>query len=269
MVKYAFLFIVCSAALFANAALEKANSFANTKAASSKNLVSFLFQNEDKYIDKNGSIDSILILKTLRDNSLLELYFKEPQELEMTFTTQQNPLIFVRVITESLNSMGYNFFITKRAVKTPEEFTWTISLSTQNVPNPLLLNENFKAHGCAVLDIEKEGNNWIYKIDSRNAKIDTIPLNAKVRTNLKKPLTPYIFSITDSMETMTFWAHASDHWYPKISFYAQNLQLIKTVEQDRIAQSIKIKPPKGSAYMKVEDRYTLENIKRGLSVLVE
>jgi hypothetical protein len=261
--------MVCAAALFGSGLTDKVNSFANTKAASSKNLISFLFQNEDKYIDKNGNIDSILVLKTLKDNSLLELYFKEPQELEMTFITQQNPLLFVRVITESLNSMGYNFFITKKAVKTPEEFIWSISLSTQNVPSPLLLNDNFKAHGCTILDIGKEENNWIYKIDSRNAKIDTIPLNAKVRTALKKPLTPYILSINSGMDTMTFWAHVSDHWYPKISFYTENLQLIKTLEQDKTTQSIKIKPPKGSAYIKIEDKYTLENIKRGLSVLIE
>jgi hypothetical protein len=263
------LIIACTAVLFGSDITNKVNSFANTKVASSKNLIAFLFQNEDKYIDKNGNIDSILVLKTLKDNSLLELYFREPQELEMTFITQQNPLLFVRVIMESLNSMGYNFFITKKAIKTPEEFIWSISLSTQNIPNPLLLNDNFRAHGCTILDIEKEDNNWIYKIDSSNAKIDTISLDAKVRTNLKKPLTPYILSINSDINTMTFWAHVSDHWYPKISFYTQNLQLIKTLEQDKITQSIKIKPPKDSAYMKVEDKYTLENIKRGLSVLIE
>ncbi|MDR1614131.1 MAG: hypothetical protein LBS26_01025 [Campylobacteraceae bacterium] len=266
MVKHLFLITICAAVLLANVVTDKAESFVNT--ASSKKLITFLFQNEDKYIDKNGEIDSILVLKTLKDNSLLELYSKEPQEIEMTFITKQNPLLFVRVITESLNSMGYNFFITKKAVKTSEEFSWSISLSTQNIPSPLLLNDNLKAHGCTILDIEKKSNNWIYKIDSRSAKIDTIPISAKVKTNLKKPLVPYIIA-ANNIDTITFWAHVSDHWYPKISFFTQNLQLIKTVEQDKRAQSVKLKLPKGSAYIKVEDKYTLENIKRGLSVLIE
>jgi hypothetical protein len=261
--------VICASSLLGSDIMDKANSFANLKSASSKNLVQFLFQNEDKYLDKEGNIDSILVLKTLKDNSLLELYSKEPQEIEMTFITQQNPLLFVRVITESLNSMGYNFFITKKAAKMPEEFLWSISLSTQNIPNPIVLNENLKAHGCKILDIAKEDNNWIYKINSHDAKIDTIPLGAKVKTSLKKPLVPYMLSVGSNMNTITLWAHVSDHWYPKISFYTQNLQLIKTLEQDKITQNIKIKPPKGSAYIKIEDKYTLENIKRGLSVLVE
>ncbi|MDR1008298.1 MAG: hypothetical protein LBL65_07075 [Campylobacteraceae bacterium] len=269
MVKYLFLAILCVGALFANAALDKANSFANINVASSKNLITFLFQNEEKYLDKNGNIDSILVLKTLKDNSLLELYSKEPKEFELTFITKQNPLLFIRIITESLNSMGYNFFITKKAVKTPEEFVWTISLSTQSVPNPLLLNDNLKAHDAAILDIEKKSENWMYKIDVSNAKIDTIPIVTKTRTNLKKPLVPYIIAINANIDTITFWAHISDYWSPKISFYTQNLQLIKMVEEDKKTQTMKLKPPKTAAYMKIEDKYTLENIKRGLSILIE
>jgi hypothetical protein len=259
-----------SAAILSGSALtDKVNNFANAKTVSSKNLIAFLFQNEDKYIDKNGNIDSILILKTLKDNSLLELYSKEPKEVELTFAAKQNPLLFIRVITESLNSMGYNFFITKKALKTSEKFIWTISLSTQNVPSPLLLNDNLKAHNAAILDIEKRGDNWNYEIDASNAKIDTVPIAVKTRTSLRKPLVPYMIAININVDTITFWAHASDYWSPKISFYTQNLQLIKMIEEDKKTQTIKLKPPKTAAYMKVEDKYTLENIKRGLSVLIE
>jgi hypothetical protein len=261
--------MVCVGTLFANVALDKANKFANVNVASSKNLIAFLFQNEGKYLDKDGNINSILILKTLKDNSLLELYSKEPKEVELTFTAKQNPLLFIRVITESLNSMGYNFFITKKALKTSEKFIWTISLSTQNVPSPLLLNDNLKAHNAAILDIEKRGDNWNYEIDASNAKIDTVPIAAKIRTSLRKPLVPYMIAINTNVDTITFWAHASDYWSPKISFYTQNLQLINTVEEDKRMQTMRLKPPKTAAYMKVEDKYTLENIKRGLSVLIE
>jgi hypothetical protein len=261
--------MISAAVLWGSALMDKVNGFTNIQTTSSKNLITFLFQNENKYIDKNGNIDSILVLKTLRDNSLLELYSKEPKEVELTFIAEQDPLLLVRVITESLNSMGYNFFITKKALKTSEEFTWTVSLSAQNIPNPLLLNDNLKAHDAAVLDIEKKDINWIYKIDMSNAKIDTLPIPARTRTSLKKPLTPYMIAVNADINTITFWAHVSDHWYPKISFYTQNLQLIKTVEEDKKIQTMKLKPPKTAVYMKVDDKYTLENIKRGLGVLIE
>ncbi|MDR1285532.1 MAG: hypothetical protein LBJ88_04945 [Campylobacteraceae bacterium] len=270
MVKSIILTLIICVGLCAQSVNEKANEFiSKSKLSTSKNLISFLFANASKYYDKDGEIDVILILETLRDNGLLGLSFKEPQELELIFITKQNPLIFMRVISESLNSMGYNLFLTKKVSKSIDEFVWHISLSTQNVPNPLLLGDNLKAHGCEVLDIKKEDNTWSYIVDSENAKIDTIKVEPNKKIALKKPFAPYILELNDNTKTITLEANPSDYWHPNINFYDENLHLIHTIKLDKREMAIKLKVPQNSVYVKVDDKFTLENIKRGLTVTFE
>lgn len=256
--------------LYAQSVNEKASEFiSKSKLNTSKNLISFLFANVSKYYDKNGDINVILILQTLKDNGLLNLSFKEPQDLELVFTTKQNPLVFMVAVSESLNSMGYNIFLTKNISKSFDEFIWRISLSTHNVPNPILLNENLKAHGCEILDITKNDNVWSYIVDSEYAKVDTIAIEPNKKTDLKKPFMPYIIALNDDTKAIILEANPSDYWYPKINFYNENLYPIKTIEINKRETVIKLSIPKNSVYVKVEDKYTLENIKRGLSVTFE
>jgi hypothetical protein len=256
--------------LQAQSVSQKAREFVDkSKLESSKNLISFLFSNENKYYDKNGDMDFILILKTLQDNGLLNLSFKEPQDLELAFVAKQNPLIFMRVITESLNSMGYNFFMTKKVLRTPEEFAWRITLSTQNAPNPLMLNEALKARGCDIVEIKKDDDVWTYIIDSQNAKIDAIYIEPNKRTELKKPFSPYLITLEGSTKTIAVEARQSDHWHPKVSFYDNNLHLIKIEDIDKRQSVLRLKVPQNSAYVKIDDKYTLDNIKRGVSVTLE
>ncbi|MDR0408007.1 MAG: hypothetical protein LBH45_03720 [Campylobacteraceae bacterium] len=270
MVKAVFLTLIICAGIYAQNASEKASEFiSNSKLNTSKNLISFLFANTNKYYNVNGEIDVVLILKTLKDNGLLELSSKEPQELELVFVTKQNPLIFMRVISESLNSMGYNLFLTKKISKSIDEFVWRISLSTQNVPSPLLLDSNMKMHGCEILDIKKDGNVWSYVIDSQNAKINAIKVEQNKKTALGKPFAPYILELNDNTKTITLEANPSDYWYPKINFYNENLYLIRTVKSDKRETAMKLRVPQNSVYMKVDDRFILENIKRGLAVTFE
>jgi hypothetical protein len=267
LVKTVILSLIICASICAQSVSEKANEFiSKSKLNASKNLISFLFANTSKYYGENGEIDAILILKTLKDNGILELSFKEPQELELVFITKQNPLVFMRVISESLNSMGYNLFLTKKISKSIDEFVWHISLSTQNVPNPLLLNSNLKARGCEILDIKKDDNTWSYTIDSQKAKIDTIKVELNKKVALRKPFAPYILELNDNTKTIVLEASPSDYWHPRINFYDENLYLIRTVELDKRETAIKLKVPQNSVYVKIDDKFTLENIKRGLTV---
>jgi hypothetical protein len=262
--------LIACVGLYAQSISEKANEFiSKSKLNTSKNLISFLFANASKYYNENGDIDVILILKTLKDNGLLGLSFKEPQELELIFITEQNPIVFMRVVSESLNSMGYNLFLTKKISKSIDEFVWHISLSTQNVPNPLLLNDNLKMHGCEVLDVVKDGNVWSYIVDSENAKIDTIKVESGKKTILKKPFAPYFLELSDDIKTIILEANPSDYWYPKIHFYDENLYLLHVVDLNKREAAIKLKIPKNSVYVKIDDKFTLENIKRGLAVTFE
>jgi hypothetical protein len=270
LVRAVILALIACVGIYAQSVNEKANEFISTsKINTSKNLISFLFADASKYYDENGDINVISVLKTLKDNGLLELSFKEPQELELVFVTKHNPLIFMKAVSESLNSIGYNLFLTKKVSKSIDEFVWHISLSTHNIPNPLLLDSKLKAHGCKVLDITKDKNVWSYTIDSQNAKIDTIKIESNKKTALKKPFAPYLLELNYDTKIVVVEANPSDYWYPKVSFYDENLHLIHAVELNKRETAIKLKVPQKSVYVKIDDKFTLENIKRGLTVTFE
>jgi hypothetical protein len=249
--------------------LERAYEFVPpAKMESSRNLVTFLFQNEDRYLTPDG-VNIAAVLTTLKDNNLLQLSFNQPQELELVFSTAQSPLVFMRSVTEALNALGYNLFLTKSMHKEGGNFTWSISLSTQNVPNPLNLSAELSSRGCEVLDIRKSADRWSYTIDSRNARIDAILLARGKKTELKKPFAPYILSVNGGIRRISVETHGADHWYPKVSFYDEALHLLGQDDIDRRQLSYIAKVPSGAAYIKLDDRYTLDNIKRGLRVTLE
>lgn len=256
--------------VFAQSLEEKAGSFVSrSKFDSSSNLISYLFENEARYYKRDGGIDAIAVLKTLKDNALLDLSYKEPQDLELEFITRQNPVVFMRLITETLNSMGYNFFLTKNIKKTPEEFIWRISLSTQNVPSPILLDENLRERGCEITDVNRNVNLWSYTINSNNAKIDTIEVRKNGETELKKPFTPYLIGLSQDINMIVIRAHPADHWFPKVNFYDKNLRTLSVTDLDKRQHVLRLEAPQGATYVKIDDRYSLDNIKRGLSVTLE
>lgn len=231
----------------------------------SKNLVQFLFLEKSNYYTSSGKINKLAILETLKTNGLIELFSKKPEEIELIFSTKDNPLVFMRIISQSLNSMGYSFFLTKRVYKTPVEFIWHISIQTQNIPNPIDLNENLKLNSSFIEDIAKDGNIWSYEINSENAVINSQIIPKKIQVELKKPMNPYWIRV-DGASSISFKSHLADFWFPKASFFDKNLKLIERIEIDSRKKSLKLAVPKNAFYIKVEDLYLLENIKRGLSV---
>ncbi|MFV0481486.1 MAG: hypothetical protein ACK5LP_05840 [Campylobacteraceae bacterium] len=242
------------------------NFIGETKYNESKNLISYLFSSTQKYY-KNDDINSIAVLETLKDGGLIELFSKDPQDIELIFTTKYHPVIFMRVISESLNSMGYTYVLTKKISKSTEGFMWHVVVASKNIPSPILLNTFLNSKGCEIENVEKDGNIWRYSINSEFAKIDSLDIKVGENEQLKKPLVAYMVSAKDA-SSITIRSHNADFWYPRVTFLDGNLKLIEKVDMDERRYAVKLSIPKNSVYIKIEDKYTLENIKRGLNVLL-
>ncbi len=264
------LFFLFTLSIFANAdALDdKIASFMDAKKyEESKNLISFLFFPKENYY-KNSNIDTISVIKTLNTNGLLNLYSKEPKDIELVFYVDFNPLVSLKVISESLTSMGYSFFLTKKIIKSNEGLKWHINISTQHIPNPITLEENLNQRGCFIEDILKDENVWSYKINTQFVTIDALSLQKDMQHELKKSLSAYWIKLED-VKRVTIRSHNADFWYPKILFYDEGLNLLSKTEEDNRKLTLRVSVPKKAKYIKIEDRYTLENIKRGIKVTLE
>jgi len=237
------------------------------KYESSKNLIRFLFVPRENYY-KNGAIDTLGVIKTLNKNGLLSLYSKEPKDVELVFYIDFNPLISLKVIHESLTSMGYSFFLTKKMAKSSNGLEWHIDISTQHVPNPIVLEENLRQRGCFIEDITKNENRWSYKINTQNTKIDALKLQKNIQHELTKPFSAYWVKL-DSVEKVIIRSHIADYWYPKVTFYDEGLNFLNKIEESDKKAVLNVSVPKKAHYIKIEDRYTLDNIKRGIKITLE
>jgi len=231
-------------------------------------LVSVLFKNRSNFL-KGNRVDILKVLKVLKANHILSLRFKETRTLELSFaTTGKRPLFFVKMMRDVLNSMGYNHTLTTKAVNDTSGFLWKISIKSAGMIDPLVMAEELDKRGGYLTSIKRYSpTNWRYNVDLHRAhlKVKTIPKNEMV--SLKKPLDDYWIAVSGS-SFLRIESRQGNIWHPYIVFYDKNLQILDNYTKERKSYNASLKIPRGSAYVKISDLYTLENIKRGLNIRI-
>ncbi len=252
---------------FANLQDKIENFISQKNYSKQENLINVLFRNSSSFYRKSdGNVDSLKVLKVLEDNGLLELFYQTPISLKVKFITHKNPLIFMKVIKESLESIGYNYFLTTRATKSDDKYIWIINLKTKHLINPILFSQELQKRGCEVEDVEKEDANlWVYQINSDNAKLSAKNIDLDRTVKLLKPIEPYLIyaNMATNIKIKTSF---SDHWYPFVVFLDNALHVISQTKINERKYTVKLEIPPNCTYIRIGDMYTLDNIKHGLSV---
>jgi hypothetical protein len=269
-VKKLFFILMMSLSLFGAQTLqEKIKSFVGTaKYERQINLIQVLFAQSNNFMLPNGEVDSVKVISVLKKNGLVQLLYDKPIQLRLAFRTQSDPLIFLKIVNESLETMGYNYFLTNNALRDSAGFVWEIYLQTEHVVDPESLARALGARGCTITNIVKNDDHyWFYDIDSSNAYLAARSLDAGVTTNLGKPLKPYWIDVKNLKE-ITVTVHAGDRWFPDVVFFDEHLHLLSDIKSEESTRTLKLKVPSGAAYLKIGDAFLLENIKHGLSLHV-
>lgn len=232
-----------------------------------KKLIEALFEDESKYIDKaTGKIDTIVVANTLKSNGLLKLSFQNVKQLNITFDVDENPLLSMKIINNTLQRLGYTYYLTKSISRHSNNLSWTISMNTQNLIDPTSLANQLRERGCRVESVRKNGElNWTYNINSKNAKLKTISILMGERKELKKPSGAYWLDISQAKEA-EIEAVVKDNWFPKVTFFDKSLHPIEQTLEDEDKKRVSIKIPQNVVYMKIDDKFSLDNIKHGLIV---
>lgn len=265
------LILIMSLSLFGAQTLqEKIKSFVGAaKYEKQINLIQVLFAQTNNFLKPNGEVDSIKVVSVLKKNGLLQLLYDKPIQLRLAFRTQQDPLIFLKIINESLETMGYNYFLTNNALRDSAGFVWEIYLQTEHVVDPESFARALEARGCTITNIVKNDDHyWFYDINSENAYLAARSLEVGVNTNLGKPLKPYWIDVKNIKE-ITVTVHAGDRWFPDVVFFDEHLHLLSDIKSEESTRTLKLKVPSGAAYLKMSDAFLLENIKHGLSLSVK
>lgn len=228
-------------------------------------FIKIIFADKDAFFT-NERVDVTKVIQTLKDNGLLDLFFKKPQEMHLTFQSSGYPLFFVKIMSDTLQSMGYYRFITDRSKQDEGGFFWTIRLMSEYAIDPVLLRDVLQKRGCDIVDIDRRSKtDWAYHIDMKNAYLMLAELDPNEKRLLKKSLYEHWLNVKSS-KTLTIWSIKGNNWYPYVSIYDKELHLLKVYKRDRKTFKIELELPEDTVYVKITDLYSLKNIKEGLRV---
>lgn len=227
---------------------------------SNKEFINIIFTPESKYFN-SGRVDIVKVVQTLKDNGLLNIFFKTPQEITIRFKTSGTPLFFVKIMGDTLRNMGYYRYVTKESHLNSAAFHWTISLTSEYAIDPLILQRELEKNGCKIDDITRtSAKEWEYMIDMREGRLDALVIHYPDALELKRSLYDYWIDVSD-VEKIEIESSGRNNWYPYISYYNKSLHLLKVVKEERQHKKIVLEIPKCTKYIKISDTYTMKNIR--------
>lgn len=212
-------------------------------------------------------IDSVKIIETLKENGLINLFYKKPKILELNFKTSGSPLFFIKIMSNTLRNIGYYRYVTKESTLNNREFTWSISLLSEYATDPTILQNELIKNGCKIVDIEKNNIiNWTYTIDMRDAHLNVDILETGSKLKLKRSSYAHWLDVSN-ITRVEIRSSRRDNWYPKISYYDSSLHLLQVIAKDYRKTRLSLNIPRDAKYIKISDIYTLKNIKDTLTLI--
>lgn len=251
--------------IFADIVDEKIKSLIDTAVyTKNKAFIDAATTPKSDYLRGSEEVDSIKLIKTLKDNGILKLFFKAPKELSISFKTKSNPNFFVKVMNDSLVNIGYYKYITQEADYDGEDFVWTISLVSEYITDPIVLNEELKKSGSMIVDVIRHSETkWTYIVDMESARLNVVSLLGVDEYRLKRSLYAHWIELS-GINKLQISSSALNSWYPYIAYYDRSLNLLGVEKVDTKTSNLTLDIHPKCAYMKISDLYSLKNVKDDL-----
>ena len=235
--------------------------------AKDRAYIDTIFSPKEDYFTSDGKVNSLKVIKTLKENGILNLFFKKPRDINITFKTQGEPQFFVKIMSDSLQNVGYYRYVTSESTLSESEFVWKISLTSEYAADPLVLSQELKKSNCEIIDIIRENEtDWAYVVDMKNARLDVSVLENAQEHRLKRSLYAYWVDAS-KVDKLQISSSARNDWYPYIAYYDKFLRLIRVEKIDEKTTNISLHSGQDTHYIKISDIYTLKNIKDDLVLM--
>lgn len=233
---------------------------------SHQRLINKLFQNRQDFYITSNRVDILKVIKVLKNNGLLKIFFESPKKNYITFKTNSNPVFFMKIIEETLINLGYYNFLTDEIKKDNDIFEWKISFILDYTLDPEIFTKFLIKNGCEITDIIRDDeNSWEYTINANSAHTNSIEILPNEEKKLSRSLKDYWLKI-DGGKKISIASYGGNRWYPKIVVYDKNLKILKIYKKEEKTNWLVMDLPLGSYYIKISDIFTLDNLKYGLKV---
>ena len=244
----------------------KIKSFLDAKVyEQNKAFVDVIFDPESDYY-QNERVDVVKVVETLKENGLLNLFFKTPREIQLNFKTSGSPLFFVKLMGDALRNIGYYRYVTTASNLNSSEFTWSIKLTSEYATDPLVLQTELNKSGSNIIDIDRtSATEWTYVVDMGNSFLNLMELEESQEIKLKRSLYAHWLNVA-KIKKLKIVSSRRNNWYPYIAYYDSSLHLLKVIKEDERYSSLKLEIPKQAKYIKISDLYSLKNVKDSLTL---
>jgi len=241
------------------------NFIGEDKYEKNKEYIEILFTPESQFYH-NNSVDVVQVMQTLVQNQLFSSKLPFKRELKVSLKTEGSPILFVKLMKDSLRNLGYYRYSTLSSDYDGNEFVWSIGFQSSRIPDIVKIQEQLSKVGSYVVDIEKISmDEWSYKVDISRGLVESIKVYSGKNILLKHSLDPYWIDIK-SVKKMIIKSSRRNSWHPQVAIFDTNLKLLKMIKQDKRTKTIAVQLPVGSAYMSLSDIYTMKNIKDSLTL---
>ena len=232
-------------------------------------LLELIFKERERFYTENGP-DILLIVETLKENGLLRIFHKTPRELTATFETRINPLFLIKALQDSLNDLGFNYYLTSAFEKSGERFLWRLSYKSQYAIDPVVLAGQLDRYGIRFYDISRDGDDWYYHLSAPEPELSgSEPLDSREARRLINPSGEYWVRLREEGRYLEVRTLSPGYWYPDVVFYDRYLNILKIYRKDRSTRGVRLTIPEDTRYIKVTDRFTVENLKHGIRIGLE
>ena len=269
MIKKLILIITLSVMLSANLDMKVKDLLGNSDYNTHKNLINHIFSNEANFYT-NNQIDYTKIIQELSNNGVLKLNLPSTQNVSITFNVNKYPKKSSKNLTDILKALGQHNFVVQEEIVVNNNLKWTIQVKTAAAISPLRLSQELQSINCRIVDIKREGDyNWNYSIDTSDSSIYRAEdLISNKDLSLKKPLKPYMIKVSNA-KVITIKSLNGNIWYPNVVFYDEALNIIGIYEENSLHKSLRLEVPNNTKYIKIDDLYTLANMKQGINITKE
>jgi len=231
-----------------------------------KKFINIIFKDSENYID-GDNINYLKVLQKLKDEGILKsTNISSP--LRVAFKSKSgNNQIFLKVIKDTLFSLGFSNISTIKAVKRGKSFIWVVSLGNNYMLDPLLFAKSLMEKNVSIVGMKRYSlTNWSYDINLDNATIVTKTLEYNDIMKLSKSIRAYWLNIKDAKK-IQIQSSLNNSWHPYVILYNKDLKIISSIKRDKKISKLDINVPSDAVYMKIDDLYTMKNIRDGLDIL--
>lgn len=245
------------------------NIIGQEKFDSNQRLINRVLKNKKKFYTSNQQLNFYEIIKTLKDNNLINFPVDQAQDIRISFIAKAKPMLLIQATNNLFSSLGYTQFMIERAQYIQNETLLTYLLTSAQNIDPILMMEEFQKRGINIKNIQVDENkDWLYGLVVQNFKIPNI-IELKKSDNLKiENLSgEYWFLINDAGRVKISRTDSSEKWNPRIVLYDKDFEVLNVLTYENLVKSVEVKTNKQTAYVMVTDLNDPSRLRTGINVV--